>query len=160
MAFECFQCGECCSQLGLVHSIKEEYGGYRFLVHNRYTGEETPVEIDQDKIRLFEDKSIFQTLPNTCPFFRHEPGSEKAFCTVHLTRPEICRDYGCWRILILDHRGRRVGKIKFIRTLHSEDETLNRLWESCIEEHREPDDVIWETEMIRILTRAGYTVRK
>ena len=160
MAFECFQCGECCSQLGLVHSIKEDYGGYRYLVHNKYTGEETRVEVDPDKIDLFEDRSIFKKLPNTCPFFRHEPGCEKAFCTVHLTRPEMCRDYGCWRILILDHRGRRVGRIKFIRTLHSEDALLTKLWDSCIEEHREPDDAQWEAEMTTILTRAGYTVRK
>jgi len=160
MAFECFQCGDCCSQLGLVHTIKEEYGNHRFLIHNKYTGEETEVAIDPDKIRLFEDKSIFEKLPNACPFFRHEPGSEKAFCTVHLTRPEICRDYGCWRLLILDHRGHRAGRIKYIRTLHSEDSILTRLWDTCVEEHREPDDAKWEEAMITILTRAGYTVRK
>jgi len=160
MAFECFQCGDCCSQLGLVHIIKEEYGNNRFLVYNKYTGEENIVVVDPDKTRLFEDKSIFEKLPNTCPFFRHEPGSEKAFCTVHLTRPEICRDYGCWRLLILNHRGRRAGRIKYIRTLHSEDAILTRLWDACIEEHREPDDAKWEAEMIAVLTRAGYTVRK
>jgi Fe-S-cluster containining protein len=160
MAFECFQCGECCSQLGLVHIIKEEYGHYRFLIYNKYTGEETPVEIDPDKREIFEDKSIFKKLPNTCPFFRHQPGSELAYCTVHLTRPEICRDYGCWRLLILNHQGRRAGRIKYIRTLHSEDTLLSDLWEKCIEEHKEPDDARWEDTMIRILTRAGYTVRR
>jgi Fe-S-cluster containining protein len=160
MAFECFQCGDCCSELGFVHVIKKEYGNHRFLVHNEYTGEENEVVIDPDKIGLFADKSIFNKLPNTCPFFRHEPGSEKAFCTIHLTRPEICRDYGCWRLLILNHRGRRAGRIKYIRTLHSEDDRLTRLWDACTEEHREPDDAKWEAAMIAILTRAGYTVRK
>jgi len=160
LAFECFQCGECCSHLGLVHSIRTEYGDFRFLIHNQYTGEETPVTVDPDKRELFLDKSIFTKLPNTCPFFRHQPGSELAYCTVHLTRPEICRDYGCWRLLILDHRGRRAGRIKYIRTLCSEDMLLTKLWESCIEDHREQDDAVWEDTMIRILSRAGYTVRK
>ena len=160
IAFECFQCGECCSQLGLVHIIKEDRGDYRFLIFNRYTGEETDVVVDPDKIRMFEDRSVFDRLPNTCPFFRDEPGSGKGFCTVHLTRPEICRDYGCWRLLILNHRGRRVGRIKYIRTLHSEDSTLTALWDRCIEDHKEPDDAVWEENMIRILTKAGYTVRK
>lgn len=159
-AFECFQCGDCCSHLGYVHRIKEDLGDFRFIVHNEYTGEETVVTVDPDKILLFCDKSIFKILPHTCPFFRHEPGSEKAFCTVHLTRPAICRDYGCWRLLILDSRGRRAGRIKFARTLHSEDTILTRLWENCIDEHREQDDAKWEERMIRILTRAGYTVRK
>jgi hypothetical protein len=63
-------------------------------------------------------------------------------------------------MLILDHRGRRAGRIMFIRTLCSEDTALTRLWDSCIENHKEPDDAVWEEEMIRILTRAGYSVRK
>jgi uncharacterized protein len=130
------------------------------LIYNQYTGEETPVTVDPDKRELFLDKSIFEKLPDTCPFFRHRPGGELAYCTVHLTRPEICQDYGCWRLLILNHRGRRVGRIKYIRTLCSEDTFLTKLWDSCIEDHKEPDDAIWEDTMIRILTKAGYSVRK
>jgi Putative zinc- or iron-chelating domain len=160
MPFECFQCGDCCEHLGLVYKIKEDYGGFRFLIHNNYTGEETAVSVDPDKRDLFMDKSIFKRLPNTCPFFRHQPGSEKTCCTVHLTRPEICREYRCWRLLILNHRGRRVGKIQYIRTLCSADPSLIKLWNSCIEDHREPDDRIWEDRMVGILTKAGYTVRK
>ena len=118
------------------------------------------VTVDPDKRGLFDDRSIFGKLPHTCPFFRHRPGSELAYCTVHLTRPEICRDYGCWRLLILDHRGRRAGRIKYIRTLCSDDTFLTELWEQCIEEHREPDDRIWEDRMIRILQKAGYSVRR
>jgi Fe-S-cluster containining protein len=144
----------------MVHVIKEDRGNNTFLVHNNYTNEENVVTVDQDKIAIFSDKSIFEKIPHACPFFRHQPGSEKAYCTVHLTRPEICRDYGCWRLLILDHRGRRAGRIKFIRTLHSEDSILSEIWEKCIENHQEPDDKIWEENMIRILTRAGFTVRK
>ncbi|WML67214.1 MAG: hypothetical protein METHP_00719 [Methanoregula sp. SKADARSKE-2] len=120
----------------------------------------TPVEVDPDKREIFGDTSIFLKLPNTCPFFRHQQGSERAYCTVHLTRPEICRDYGCWRLLILNHKGRRVGRIKYLRTLHSEDADLSDLWEKCVEEHKEPDDATWEDYMIRILNQAGYTVRR
>jgi len=144
----------------MVHFIKEDRGNNTFLVHNNYTNEQNVVAIDPDKIEIFLDKSIFKKIPHACPFFRHQPGSEKAYCTVHLTRPEICRDYGCWRLLILDHTGRRAGRIKFIRTLHSEDSFLTEIWEKCIEHHQEPDDAIWEENMIRILTKAGFTVRK
>jgi hypothetical protein len=118
------------------------------------------VTVDPDKHELFDDKSIFEKLPDTCPFFRHQPGTALAWCTVHLTRPEICQDYGCWRLLILDHRGRRVGRIMNLRTFCSEDALLTKIWESCIEEHKEPDDRKWEETMIRILRNAGYTVRK
>ena len=160
MGFECFRCGECCAHLGLVHAILKEYGDYRFLVGNRHTGEENVVTVDPEKHALFDDTSIFEKIPYACPFFRHQPGTEKSWCTVHLTRPDICQDYGCWRLLILDHKGRRAGRIMNIRTLCSEDALLTKIWESCVEEHKEQDDRKWEETMIRILRNAGYTVRR
>jgi hypothetical protein len=160
MPFECLRCGECCANLGMVYTIKEDCGNFHFLIHNNYTGEETSVTIDSDKRDLFLDTNIFNKLPRACPFFRYQSGSEKAYCTVHQTRPEICHDYGCWRLLIIDHRGRRVGRIKYIRSLCSEDVLLTKIWDECIEHNEEPDDCIWEDTMIQTLTRAAYTVRK
>jgi hypothetical protein len=160
MPFECTQCGECCSHLGLVHIIQEEYGDYHFLVKNQYTGERTAVTIDPDKIALFRDSSIFLTRPEACPFFRYDQASAKGYCTVHLTRPEICRDYGCWRLLILDPEGKRAGRIMCQRHLASEDEKLTLLFEEQINQSIEPDDDAWDRRVIHVLVAAGYTVRK
>jgi len=160
MVFYCEQCGECCSHLGLVHSITEDHGDYEFVVFNRYTNESDVVTVDADKHALFDDKSIFVKLPEACPFFRHQPGSEKAFCTVHLTRPEICRDYGCWRILIVNSTGRRVGRIMFSRYLCWEDPLVARIFEECIDPVNEPDDARWDKLVSRELTKRGYVVRK
>jgi Fe-S-cluster containining protein len=160
MPFECSQCGECCSHLGLVHTIREDYGDYHFLVNNQYTGEKTVVTVDPDKIALFNDRSIFTERPEACPFFRFDRASSKGYCTVHLTRPEICRDYGCWRILILDKEGRRAGRIMCQRFLASEDERLTRTFEEQINDRVEPDDDAWDERVIRVLTEAGYTVLK
>jgi Fe-S-cluster containining protein len=159
MPFECSQCGECCSHLGLVHIIQEDYGEYRFLITNQYTGEKTAVAIDPDKVSLFNDKSIFSERPEACPFFRFDRASSKGYCTVHLTRPEICQDYGCWRLLILDSEGKRAGRIMCRRHLASEDEALTRLFEEHINHVIEPDDTVWDERVIRVLVAAGYTVR-
>jgi len=129
-------------------------------VCNQYTSEETEVTVDADNHELFLDKSIFTKLPEACPFFRHMPGSEKAYCTVHLTRPDICQIFSCWRLLILNHIGRQVGRVMFRRMLCSEDAFLNRIWEECIDPLPHTDDVVWDREVIRILTRAGFTVRQ
>jgi hypothetical protein len=155
-----FPVQECCEHFGLVHIIRDDCGDFRFFICNNYTGEETSVSIAPDKRDLFLDADIFNSHPYACPIFRYQPDSEKACCTVHLTRPEICRDYGCWRLLILDHRGRRVGKIRYLRSLCSEDAFLTKIRDECIEHCEEPDDHIREDLMIRTLTRAGYTVRK
>jgi Fe-S-cluster containining protein len=134
-------------------------GEFRFLVNNEYTGEKTEVTIDADKIPLYRDKSIFSRYPEACPFFRYEQVSEKGYCTVHQTRPGICRDYGCWRILILGSGGERVGRIMASRHLASDDETVTRLFEEHIDHLIESDDAVWDDTVIRMLKRAGYTVR-
>jgi Fe-S-cluster containining protein len=160
LPFECIQCGECCSHLGLVHSIREERGGNRFLLYNQYTGDEQEVVLDSDKIDLFSDKSTFEREPEACPFFRFKETDGKGYCTIHLTRPDICRDFSCWRLLVLDHTGRRAGRVMFIRTLVTEDPVLRRLWDECIDTIGDPDDAVWEDLMIDTLTRAGYSVRR
>jgi hypothetical protein len=159
MPFECQQCGECCSHLGLVHTIHEDLGNHRFVVRNQYTGEKTTVAIDPDKVGLFADRSIFTDRPEACPFFRYKEDSAKGHCTVHLTRPEICRDYGCWRILILTPDGKRAGRIMGERHLASEDPTLTRLFEVQVNNVTEPDTAIWDRMVLSILAAAGYTVR-
>lgn len=146
--------------MGEVHTIQETRGIFEFLINNQYTGEKTAVIIDQDKHHLFADRSIFLEHPEACPFLRYHPDSGKAFCTVHLTRPEICRDYGCWRLLILNYRGLRAGRIMYQRAFFSDDTDLTRLWMTCIDNLHEPDDDVWDRKVTAILMNAGYTVRK
>ncbi len=67
MVFDCQQCGECCSHLGLVHSITEDRGNYTFMVFNRYTNESNIVTIDPDKHALYDDTSIFEETPRSMP---------------------------------------------------------------------------------------------
>jgi len=158
MPFSCSQCGECCSHLGLVHVIIEDQGDFRFLVRNQYTGEKNLVAVDPDKIALYNDRSIFTERPEACPFFRFDRIAVKGYCTVHLSRPEICRDYGCWRILILAPDGKRAGRIMGTRHLASEDPELTRLFAAAIDHLREPDDEAWDRQVVRVLEAAGYSV--
>ncbi len=145
--------------MGRVHEIKETLSDYEFLVNNQYTGEKTAVMVDTDKQRLFADKKIVSDLTEACPFLRYQPKDGMAYCTVHLTRPEICRDYGCWRLLILNSRGSRAGRIMYQRSFFSDDAELSRLWMECIDPLIEPDDKIWDEKVTFILIKAGYRVR-
>jgi len=144
--------------MGQVHMIKETLGEYEFLINNQYTGEKTRVIVDEGKHQLFADKSIFLKHTEACPFLRYRDGEKKAYCTVHITRPEICRDYGCWRLLILDASGSRAGRIMFQRTFFSDDENLTLLWKTIIDPITETDDATWDMKIREILTSSGYTV--
>jgi hypothetical protein len=142
-----------------VHVIQEIRGEFEFLVNNQYTGEKNVVRIDPDKYDLFSDTRIFEDHPEACPFLRYHPKDRLGYCCVHLTRPEICRDYGCWRMLILNSRGKRAGRVMYRRAFFSDDDDLSRLWKECIDNLAEPDDSVWDSVVIGIVTKAGYTVR-
>lgn len=144
--------------MGTVHEIKEQTGPYRFVVRNRYTGQLTEVTVDSDKIGLFCNDRTSRVLPEACPFFRLDPVSEAGFCTVHLTWPEICRDFGCWKYLVTDASGNVLGRVFPPRMLVSKDDRLNFFWDTHIARIRCYDDLKWENEMKAELTGAGYRV--
>ena len=144
----------------LVHSITEDLGNYTFVVYNHYSGDVKEVRVDPDKIALFEDRSSLEALPEACPFLRFDPENGKAWCTVHQTRPEICRDFCCWRLLILDSQGRRAGRVLYTRTFVPDSAALRRLWEQVKPTLNGLSDAEWDEAVIRILTASGFRVRQ
>ena len=144
--------------MGTVHEIKEQKDVYEFVLRNRYTGELTSVRVDEDKIHLFSDDLTRQLLPEACPFFRLGTASGEAYCTVHLTRPEICGDFGCWKFLIQDHAGDVIGRVFPPRMLVSQNTELNAIWERQVSRVTCDSNQIWDRQMKTILTGAGYKV--
>jgi Fe-S-cluster containining protein len=159
IAFECTQCGKCCCHMQDVHRIIEECGDYTFVVHNHYTGDRDEVRVDPDKIALFEDRSSIEGLPGACRFLRFDTAG-KAWCTVHQTRPDICREYSCWRLLILDSEGKRAGRVMYQTMLVPDNEALGQLWEKVQPRLEGLCGTEWDDEVIRILTASGYRVRR
>ena len=160
LPFECEQCGECCSYLGQLFEIIETYGNYSFLARNQYTGEKYPVSVTPLLYHLYDDREIFYERPEACPFFRKNHENGLYYCTVHLTRPDICREYGCWRFLILDSQGNRAGRVMKRRHLHAENSRLLQIWESEIRTLHEDDDDIWDRKMREIVKKAGFIIRE
>ncbi|WFN34544.1 YkgJ family cysteine cluster protein [Methanogenium sp. S4BF] len=144
----------------LVHAITEDRGNYTFVIYNYYSGDVKEVRVDADKIALYEDRSSLENLPQACPFLRFDRETGKAWCTVHLTRPDICRDYCCWRLLIRDAQGRRAGRVLYQRTFLPDTTELGGLWEEMKPTLNGLDDREWDKAVIRFLTAAGYRVRQ
>ena len=158
VTFRCRICGECCSHLGLVHAVREEHGNHEYSLLNRYTGDVTRVTVDPDKIHLLDDRSVFEREPEACPFLRDDPANHRICCIVHATRPAICREFQCWRLLVLDPRGEPAGRVMGTRHLVSDDPDLTRIWEARVGTIREPDDEVWDVRMVRVLADAGYRI--
>ena len=158
MAFFCSQCGECCTTLGLVHIIVQQIKEHEFVLQNTYTGHQSSVTVDLDKRELFLDQSIFEIYPDSCPFFRFRENDKKGYCTCHLTRPSICRDYHCWRILILNSVGGRVGRVMGWRHLCAEDDQVRDIWNQHAQELSSLPDEEWDRTIAHLFQRHGYRV--
>lgn len=158
MVFECQQCGECCSQMGVMYQIEEECGPYSFRVRNQYTGDRYLVTILPMFHTLYLDKEIFKRFSDACPFLR-EGDDGLCYCTIHLTRPDVCREFECCRFLILDSSGERAGRVMGNRHLSADCPHLQSVWDTCISLLDEDDNAIWDKKMCDIIRNAGYKIR-
>ena len=158
MPFFCQQCGECCTEMGYVHVISAECGNHEYLIRNEYTGELTRSRVAAGMLHRFEDRSVFDRWPHACPFFRYDDGEQKGYCTVYPTWPEICQEYKCWRLLILDAQGRRAGRVMTGTYIACEDEILRTIWDYHIRDLDVDDQEFWTRSVVRTLRRFGYTV--
>lgn len=158
MAFVCRMCGECCSTMGEIISIREKTGDTEFRIGYSTTGEERDVRLDPDRQHLFFTQRSLTTL--ACPFLREqEPG--RSICTVHHSRPDLCRQYSCFRILVLDAEGRRAGKVwDKTRYFTATDPRLHEIWNTECRMLDISEESLWEDEVGKILTRAGYHIVK
>jgi len=157
VVFRCQQCGECCSYMGDIIGIEEQTGPGTYRIRFSADGEERSVTLDPDKADLFRLQDITGLHPMACPFLRFR--DNRAFCTVHVTRPGLCRQYGCFRVLILDNNGRHIGRVQDgSRIFSSLDPALHELWDREVKGTDIPDETVWERYVRDVFSRAGYCV--
>lgn len=158
MVFTCQQCGECCSSMGEIIEIHEDLDSGIFRIGFSVTGEERIVSVDPEKRVLFHTTEIRTSRPGACPFLR-ESGNKKFVCSVHMSRPELCRRYSCYRILVLDCCDNRMGRVNYAsRYFTTTDANLRSLWNQEIAGVEILEEACWEEHVEQILTNAGYRV--
>ena len=143
--------------MGEIIRIREQTGPDEFRIWFTVTGEERVVTLDPDKQALFRSgRTGSQSL--ACPFLRRN--SDGLFtCTVHHSRPDLCRQYACFRVLVLDSKGLKHGRVvEHTRYFVSADPLLNALWKNTIEPAVISDEDLWEEHVELVLTAAGYRV--
>jgi len=144
--------------MGEIIEIVETKEPLVFRIRYVPTCEERQVTIDPDKKDLFLAQDTVNSRQLACPFLREKsPGV--VICTVHSSRPELCRQYACFRILVLDSTGKRIGRVHDgSRVFFTPDDRLRKLWNDEIAKLSIADETEWERWVSEILTRAGYTI--
>lgn len=157
MTFECQQCGDCCSTMGEIISIQDQIGPWKFRI-GFTDGEERIVSVDPDKYELFRKQDRTEKKTIACPFLRKTSG-EKRICTVHASRPGLCRAYVCSRIFILDKNGKKAGRVRNgSRILVTKDRSLLDLWNTTVRDLQIHSEEEWESMVEDVVQNAGYTI--
>lgn len=144
--------------MGEIIEIVEQTAPGIFRILFTATGEERKVELDPDKVILFSAPGTPIGHSGTCPFLRKRaPGTR--VCTVHASRPELCRQYSCFRVLVCDGTGARIGRVwDGSRYFTTTDPLLRDVWNREIAVLEIPEEMKWEAAVGQILTGAGYRV--
>ncbi len=158
MSFTCQQCGECCSSMGEIIEITEQAAPTIFTIRYTTTNEQRTVVVDADKKDLFFSQGIPAIRHLACPFLREKmPG--KRICMVHDSRPELCRQYSCFRVLVADQSGKRIGRVwDGSRYFTTADPALRELWNRDIAGQKIADEQAWEDFVVMTLTACGYRI--
>lgn len=144
--------------MGEIIEITDELDPFVFRIKFSVTGEELIVTIDPEKrnwFRLPENKTL---QPMACPFL-WDAGNNKFVCAIHASRPELCLNYSCYRILVLDSQDRNIGKVSDAsRYFITADANLRKLWNREIAHITITDEKSWEEHVEHTLLCAGYRI--
>jgi uncharacterized protein len=146
--------------MGEIIEITEQAAPRKFRIRYTTTGEEREVMLDADKVGLFSARDSGTMHHSACPFLREKsPGT--LVCTVHDSRPELCRQYSCFRVLVCDESGNRLGRVwDDSRYFTTTDATLHEIWDREIAGLAILDDAAWEDFIGQLLIGKGYRLVK
>ena len=143
--------------MGEIISIRDQIGPWEFRI-GFTDGEERIVSVDPDKYELFRKQHMTEKKTIACPFLRRT-SLEKRICTVHESRPELCRAFLCSRLFILDKNGKKAGRVRNgSRILVTEDLSLLSLWNISMRDLQTRDEEKWESMVGDFFIKAGYTI--
>ena len=144
--------------MGEIIEIRERTGPSAFRIGFTVTGEEREVTIDPEREALWSRQAKDPRRAMACPFLREE-GIGSVICTVHHSRPELCRQYSCFRVLVLDREGEKIGRVvDGTRYLDSGDAGLKKTWDRECAGLDITDEDCWEEAVENRLVSSGYRV--
>jgi Fe-S-cluster containining protein len=157
VAFVCTWCGKCCASFGAFIKIERQltsrdyycrYGikNELFLAHieGEYADSQSPLPEEGDLVK-------------GCPFMRKNRKGNGIACAIYATRPRICREFRCYRMVIYGPDIHECARIMGRYELKTSDQRLAEIWKDHITPLVHTDDAWWEKTVIGIL--AGYSYR-
>ena len=160
--FVCDRCGKCCVSLGQSITIERQLNDRDYFCRSKIDNTVFPVQVD----KVFQEEIADEYLAGEtarpepekkpCVFLRKDPGNGGTSCAIYASRPKVCRDFRCYRMLIFDKEGNACGKVIGKNTLRSEDPALQKIWNEQVAGLPTADTPAWNGRVREILAGSGY----
>jgi len=165
-SFVCDRCGKCCSSFGAFVTIERQLTGRDYYCRYALTGDLFTAHVggpyaDEVAERYEAAGSGDPAGKGSCPFLcRREDGPGFA-CAIHATRPQVCREFRCYRMLVYNNEGKLRGKVIGAGEIRTDDPALARIGKeriAPIPAAHPPggNDPLWVKKVVRILAGCGY----
>jgi len=164
--FVCDGCGKCCAGYGSFVRIERQLNDRDYYCRYNLSGDLFPVHTDAEYADEIMDRYAEST-PGAhdgrkpCPFLCRNRNGGGFVCGIYETRPPICREFRCYRMLIYDQKDQLIGKVIGASAITTSDEVLARLWNAeaaCVPHVHSPgkNDPVWAKTVIGILAAHGF----
>jgi len=137
--FDCNWCGKCCASFGEFIKIERQLTDRDYYCRYGITGEIFPVHVQPEFADEIEEEFLGSDPKNPgipgkgCAFMKKNPEGKGFACAIYPTRPTVCREFRCYRMLILHpSSGETRGKVIGINELRTKDENLAAIWNEKI----------------------------
>jgi Fe-S-cluster containining protein len=137
--FECTRCGKCCQSFGEFIRVERKLTERDYYCRYGITNELFLVHVQPEFADRIPDE--FSERDGTkkdpaqkgCIFVQKNPEGKGFACAIYPTRPPVCREFRCYRMLIYHTlSGELRGKVIGINDLRTDDGILAGIWKEKI----------------------------
>lgn len=162
--FACDRCGKCCVSLGTHITIERQLNDRDYYCRSAIDNAIVPVAVDpayrnviaDEFEREDPDRRMKEKMP--CIFLRKNPEGNGTACAIYASRPKVCRDFRCYRMIIRNREGAVCGRVIGKNSLRTDDEMLKKLWDDRVAAIPLGEPVAWAKTIAGILAEHGYCV--
>lgn len=165
--FTCDSCGKCCSSFGSFITIERQLNDRDYFCRYSLTRDLFPVHVNGEFSDEVSDRYCARsgtpspTGKSPCPFLCRNPEGTGFACAIYDSRPPVCREFRCYRMLIYNRDNRLIGKVIGAGEISTSDPALARLWKEQIASvpHAHPpggNDPDWVKKVTALLAAHAF----
>jgi len=156
VAFKCSGCGKCCASFGDFIKIERQLNHRDFFCRYGIKNEMFLAHVEGDNTLNYPLDSNEGKPAKGCPFLKKNMSGDGFTCVIYATRPRVCKEFRCYRMLIYDHKGHECGRLMGTHDLRTTDKILEKIWKEEVAPIPGLRDRKQDKRVIDILAARGY----